>query len=118
MVENSLQEIKRRWDLLTTHLSVQFGEKPDLQTVLFLVGVQELGAGYKKYSKNEKQDLMHIAVCRILSVYGFYRLEGLDEDGWPHWLPDQKMPHLTLAQQDQLLKQGVIQYFEESGMPI
>jgi len=110
-----LRLLKEKWDVLCKRLSNDFGEEPDLQALLFLIGVQELGHGPRKYSKDEKQDLMHIAVCRLLSTYGYYRLEGQDQDGWPHWELVKKLPPLSLGEQNWLLKQAVIEYFEESG---
>ena len=104
--------LKSKWDSLCRRLSVQFGEEPDLQAILFLIGIQELGRGPQKYSKDEKQDLMHIAVCRLLSTYGYYKLTGSDQDGWPHWELVKKLPPLTLKEQDWLLKQAIVEYFE------
>ena len=60
----------------------RFGKKPDLESVLFLIGIQELGDIRKKFSKEQKQDLMHIAVCTVFSTSGYYELSGADEDGW------------------------------------
>ena len=34
-------ELKVKWLALAELLAKQFGEKPDLQTVIFLIGVQE-----------------------------------------------------------------------------
>ena len=65
-----------------------------------------------KYSKDEKQDLMHIAVCKLMSQFGYYELEGLDQEGWPHWKLVKKLPPLTLKEQDLLLKQAVIEYLK------
>src|SRR4029077_13086892 len=106
-----LQELKARWQTLTSQLADQFGEAPDLQTIIFLIGVQELGKGPQKFSKDEKQDLMHIATCKLLSQYGYYLLEGKDQDGWPLWTSIKQLPPLTLREQDTLLKQAVIDYF-------
>jgi hypothetical protein len=106
------ERLKLRWDDLCRKLGDQFGEEPDLQAILFLIGVQELGRGPQKYSKDEKQDLMHIAVCRLLSTYGYYQLTGQDQDGWPHWELVKKLPPLTLKEQDWLLKQGAVEYFD------
>ena len=79
-------ELDRRWHKLLGELENSIGKKPaDLNSVLFLIGLQELGKGPIRYSKEEKQDLMHIAICKVLSDSGFYELEGLDEGGWPHW---------------------------------
>ncbi|MCC7231760.1 MAG: hypothetical protein IT242_02355 [Bacteroidia bacterium] len=117
MDKTDLGILKHRWETLTARLALQFGEAPDLQSVLFLVGVQELGRGPMKYTKDEKQDLMHIAVCRLLSRFGYYELTGLDEQGWPHWKLIRKLPALTLREQDLLLKQAILDYFEnESGL--
>src|SRR3954468_18716248 len=99
-----MQVIKERWAGLLKTLEKQFGEEPDLQVVLFLIGVQELGKGPQKFSKDEKQDLMHIAVCKLLSQFGYYVLTGEDQDGWPHWEVVSKLPPLTLREQDLLLK--------------
>ena len=114
MESDELELLRTRWDRLVKRMADQFGEEPDLQSMLFLIGVQELGRGPMKYSKDEKQDLMHIAVCRVLSPYGYYRLEGQDPEGWPIWELVQKLPPLTLREQDILLKQAVVEYFGNS----
>ncbi len=79
--------------------------------VLFLIGVQELGQGQRNFSKEEKQDLMHIAICKVLSLEGYYELEGTDKDGWPHWKLIKKLPRFDLLEQEQLLKISVLDYF-------
>ena len=90
------------------------GKKPkDLNSVLFLIGVQELGHGTKIFSKEEKQDLMHIGICKVLSLSGYYELEGLDKEGWPHWKVIRKLPHFDLLEQERLLKMHVMDYFEQ-----
>ncbi len=107
-----LSELKTKWEALTRELADRFGEEPDLQSIIFLIGVQELGKGPQKFSKDEKQDLMHIATCRLLSQFGYYELIGSDQDEWPHWKLLKPLPPLTLKEQDILLKQAVIQYFD------
>jgi len=105
--------LHHKWAQLLSTLHKQLGKRPkDLNNVLFLIGVQELGKGMLTFSKEEKQDLMHIAVCKVLSLGGFYQLEGLDEDGWPHWKPTSKLPSLDLTEQEYLLKTYIIEYFE------
>ena len=86
---------------------------PNLDGALFLIGIQELGQGVRTFSKEEKQDLMHIGACKALSLGGFYELEGLDQDGWPHWKPALPLPNQTLAQQETMLKGYVIAYLEQ-----
>jgi hypothetical protein len=90
------------------------GKKPkDLNGVLFLIGVQELGKGNRNFSKEEKQDLLHIGICKVLSLAGYYTLDGLDKDGWPHWKLIKKLPHFDLLEQEKLLKIHVMEYFEK-----
>ena len=107
-------ELERTWNALLGSLESIVGKKPkDLNAVLFLIGVQELGRGNKRFTKEEKQDLMHIGICKVLSLAGYYELEGLDEEGWPHWKVKKKLPHFDLLEQEKLLKMHVIEYFEE-----
>ena len=81
--------------------------------ILFLIGVQELGKGPRKFSKRQKEELMHIANCRLFSELGFYELEGVDQDGWPHWKTNEKLPPLKPAQQQELVKQAIVDYFKQ-----
>jgi hypothetical protein len=106
-------ELERSWQNLLSQLEKVVGKKPkDLNGVLFLIGVQELGQGHRFFSKEEKQDLMHIGICKVLSLSGYYELEGLDNQGWPHWKLIKKLPHFDLLEQEKLLKMHVIEYFE------
>jgi len=84
---------------------------PDLQAVLFLIGIQELGHVRKDFSKEEKQDLMHVATCKMLEGAGYYEFVGRDEDGWPHYQLIKPIPKHSMEDQEQLLKRGVIDYF-------
>ncbi len=107
-------ELDRKWHKLLTVINEKIGKQPkDLNGVLFLIGVQELGRGAKPFSKEEKQDLMHIAICKVLSLVGYYKLDGVDKDGWPHWTLIKKLPHFDLMEQEKLLKMHVIEYFEK-----
>ncbi|MBK7854046.1 MAG: hypothetical protein IPJ79_03320 [Bacteroidetes bacterium] len=108
-----ITSLKERWEFLLGKLSIMLGEPPDLQGVIYLIGVQELGKGFLKFSKDQKQDLMHIATCKLLSYSGYYVLEGEDLDGWPHWKPVKEIPKLSLKEQDWMLKEAAITYFEE-----
>jgi hypothetical protein len=97
-------------------LAPQFGEGIDEQAILFLIGIQELGKGKVKLKKEEKLDVMHIAICTLLSPYGYYEYEGLDKDGWPHWKVNEKLPPLKPAQQHLLIKQAIVEYFKENEL--
>jgi hypothetical protein len=107
-------DLERKWQQLLSKVEEVIGKKPkDLNAVLFLIGVQELGQGQKFFSKEEKQDLMHIAICRVLSQAGYYSLIGLDDQGWPHWRLEKKLPNFDLLEQEKLLKLLILEYFEE-----
>lgn len=106
-------EFEKQWSQLVNELERTIGKKPkDLNSVLFLIGVQELGQGRKVFSKEEKQDLMHIAICKVLSLSGYYTLDGLDQAGWPHWKLIKKLPHFDLLEQERFLKMHILEYFE------
>ena len=106
-------DLEKKWAALLTYIHQIIGKKPkDLNGVLFLIGVQELGQGKKNFSKEEKQDLLHIGICKVLSLLGYYQLEGLDKDGWPHWKLIKKLPHFDLLEQEKLLRMHVLEYFE------
>ena len=108
-------DFERDWQMLLKQLESIVGKKPkDLNTVLFLIGVQELGKGSHEFSKEEKQDLMHIAICKVLSYSGYYQLEGLDEQGWPHWKLVKNLPNFDMLEQEKLLKMHVMEYFQDS----
>ena len=107
-------EINFKWAALQNRIATEFdNEKPDIKVVMFLIGVQELGQGPKKFSKRQKEELMHIANCKLFSKMGFYELEGLDQDGWPHWKLVKQIPNYALLEQELLMKSLIINYFEE-----
>ena len=109
-----IDNLPEEWNNLMNQLSEVFGKRPtDLNAVLFLIGVQELGKGHQFFSKEQKQDLMHIAICKVLSFSGFYELEGLDSEGWPHWKLIKKPPHFDLLSQEKFLKVHVLEYFNK-----
>lgn len=100
------------WDNLLGNLTKIFGKRPDLNGVLYLIGVQELGMGFRPFSKEEKQDLMHVGVCTLLAPLGFYEFTGKDDQGWPHWEQKGMVPHLNLIEQETVLKTQAIVYFK------
>ena len=101
------------WEFLIGKLTKVLGKKPNLDAILFLIGVQELGKGKKRFSKEEKQDLMHIGVCRLLSESGYYEFEGRDEDGWPHFKSIKPLPKVDLDEQEELLRIHIKEYFAD-----
>ena len=113
---NAKDDLQTRWWNLEAKLVERFGKKPDLETILFLIGIQELGGKNEKFTKEQKQDLMHVAVCTVLMPSGYYELEKKDEEGWPHFRQLKPMPEMNAFEQENFLKDHVLLYFEENGI--
>jgi hypothetical protein len=87
---------------------------PDLNVVLLMIGIQELGFWKKGWTKEEKQDLMHIAVCRLLSYDGYYEFVGRDTEGWPHFNAIRVLEIKGEKAQEHFLKTKIIEYFKNN----
>ncbi len=101
-----------RWRLLMKRMEDRFGMPMDLDSLLFLIGVQELGQPVRDFGKDDKIGLMHIAVSTLLALYGYYAPAGRDEDGWPHFERAMELPPMSSDEQEQLLKEAALLYFE------
>ena len=112
-MEHAKEDLQIRWLKLRIKLKEKFGIKPDMDGVLFLIGVQELGTAKQVYTKEHKQDLMHIAVCTLLAQSGYYILEGFDEEGWPHFNQLKPLPQFNVYEQENFLKDHVLLYFAQ-----
>jgi hypothetical protein len=108
-------QLKDRWELLVKQLSDQFaeGEDIDLDGIIYLIGVQELGQIHREFKKDEKLNLMHIAICRLLQPYGYYEFDFVDEEGWPHYQVKEELPTLKAGEQSVLMKEAIVNYFLE-----
>lgn len=108
--------LKERWDLVVKKLSTQFaeGDVLDLDAIIYLIGLQELGQLHRKYKKDEKVNLMHIAICKLLTPYGYYEFDYVDEQGWPHYRVKEELPHLKAGEQSVLMKEAIVNYFLET----
>lgn len=109
-------DLQVRWWNLEEKLLSRFGKKPDMEAILFLIGVQELGDIRSKFSKEQKQDLMHVAVCSLFSQSGYYELAGVDEDGWPHFNQLKALPVMNGIQQENFMKDHILLYFEKNEL--
>ena len=106
-------DLQARWWELEARLVERFGKKPDMETILFLIGIQEFGDLRKKFTKEEKQDLMHIAICTLFAQSGYYELERVDEEGWPHYSQLKALPVMNMMEQENFLKDHILLYFEQ-----
>lgn len=110
------EQLKERWELVVQKLSNQFadGDKLDLDAIIYLIGVQELGQLERTFKKDHKLDLMHIAICKLLMPYGYYEFDYVDEEGWPHYIVKEQLPSLKAGEQSVLMKEAIVNYFVET----
>lgn len=107
-------DIELKFQQVKNQLESKFGEGMDMQAILFLVGVNELGIGYKEFSKAEKTDLLHVAICTLLEPYGYYEFEGRDEEQWPHFKLIKEIPPINDREQQHLMKEALTSYFVQN----
>lgn len=113
---NITDDLQTRWWALEGKLLERFGKKPDMEAILFLIGIQETGYVGQKISKEQKQDLMHVAVCTLLSQSSYYEIESVDTEGWPHFKQLKEIPSWSLMEQENILKDHILLYFETKGI--
>lgn len=89
----------------------QTSNLPDLETILFLIGVQGLNRIQTRFTKEEKMELIHIGTCHILQEEGYFSPGGTDDRGWPTWKPEKEID-LDERAREEKLKQGIITYFK------
>jgi len=106
-------EFRKKWDELLRKMAERFKMEMDLKSMLFVIGLQELGMKTDKLSKDQKLDVMHIAVCSLLEPYGHYKYIGRDKDGWPHWEVVDKLPFLNGEEQELLIRKCIVEYWEK-----
>lgn len=109
-------DLELRFQQLKTRIEEQFGGGMDVQSILFLIGVDALGAGYREFSKREKTELLHVAVCTILEPMGYYSFERRDEQGWPHFKLVKPLPILNDREQQHLIKEALLDFFQAQGL--
>ena len=109
------EQLKERWEQVEQKLSRQFadGEKLELDAIIYIIGLQELGQLHRKFKKDHKLDLMHIAICRLVEPYGYYEFDFFDDEGWPHYKILEQLPQLKAGEQQVLMKEAIVQYFLE-----
>jgi hypothetical protein len=109
-----MSNLKEKWDFLVEKLTNDFseGDELNLDGILYLIGVQELGQGHRAFKKDEKMNLMHIAICKLLEPYGYYEFDFYDDEAWPHYKTLTELPNLKAGEQTVLMKEAVVSYFE------
>ena len=105
-------ELESKWRKTIQKISKNFDEQLDIQAILFLIGLQELNIDIEKLTKDQKIEVIHVGLCTILSPYGYYTKMGFDNDGWPHFENGKKLPNVEQNQQEQIIKEAIIDYFD------
>lgn len=107
-------EVDFYWLKIRHFIRKSFGTSslPDLETVLFLIGVQELGTMQTEFSKEEKLELMHIGTATLFAQKGYFEKNGQDEKGWPIW-KEKIILDLDEKSRQEKLKTLMIDYFGE-----
>ena len=107
------KKLKERWDQLLIVLTERFsdGEAMDVEGVLYLIGLQELGQVHQKMKKDDNVNLIHVGICTVLEPYGYYRFDFFDEEGWPHFELLEALPTLKPGEQSILMKEALVAYF-------
>ena len=103
-----MTDLDKKWNRLLEKIEAQFDQEITLKGVLYLIGVQELNLGIKQYEREEKVNVLHVAICKILTPFGFYKFDRIDEDGWPHYIELKAIKNLSDSQQEVLMKEAVI----------
>jgi len=107
--------LKKDWDLLSEKISKDFDVDADVNGILMLVGIQELGEGFKNaYSKEEKMDLIDLAQCFLLEKMGLYSNNGISDDGWPMYEKIKRIPAFNKGYENKILISALVSYFKEN----
>ena len=72
-----MTDLDKKWSRLLEKLETQFDQEITLKGVLYLIGVQELNLGIKQYEREEKVNVLHVAICKILTPFGFYKFDRM-----------------------------------------
>ena len=105
-----MKELEKKWNALILKLENQFEDEMSLKGILYLIGVQELNFGVKRYDRDEKINVLHVAICKLLSTYGYYKFDSIDKDGWPHYIEIKALENLSELEQQNLIKKAIINY--------
>ncbi len=105
-----------KWKSVEDYLKERFDKKLDVKSILFILGLRELGRKETSLTKEEKMDLMNIGFCKIASTSGYFQLEETDKDGWPIWKQAKPLPKMNTKEQEIFIKEHVVKYFETEAL--
>ncbi len=105
-----------RWAMLQRWTFNRFGREPDLEGILFLIGIQELGHGYlSDLDKARKEQLVLEGTYSALETLGYYERVGMENNG--HWIWELRSPlpaDLSPEAEERMLQRAVLRYFDNN----
>ena len=104
--------LENAWNEVQRFIKERFGKSADMKSVLFIIGLREMGRNESSLTKEQKMDLMNLAFCRISSLSGYFEIKENDEDGWPIWKQVKPLPQMNSKEQEIFIKEHVITYFK------
>ena len=114
LITDSGSEHERRWQSLLSDVESKFGRKPDVDALLFLMGIQSVGRGFEPdLPKERKQSLIMEGSYLAFETLGLYQRMGLERNGFWIWEKTGDIPKLDVDDQEKLLQIGILNYFED-----
>lgn len=112
-----LDPLAKDWSKVLSFFNKNFGISDlDLESVLFLIGVNVLGKGPERFNKADKSDVIHLALCELLAQFGYYEKVLDKENYWPEYRMVKPLPSLSVPEQERFIKLAVIEYFKREGL--
>jgi len=109
--------LKARWDVLIVRLADRFQRTPDIEALLFLIGIQSVGRGYEpELPKERKQSLIMEGSYLAFETLGVYSRVGMERNGFWIWEKNFDLPKMSVEDQEKLLQIGILNYFDEESL--
>ncbi len=100
-----------QWEAVQRWLASRFGrDAVGIEAMLFLIGLQQTGQGYKpKMEKEDKQDVIMEGTWAAFEKIGLYARAPQTGE----WVRTTSLPELDLGGQEKLLRVALVRYFAE-----
>jgi hypothetical protein len=99
------------WKDLCKHLTMMFGIEVDMNGVLFLIGIREMGLLFREFSKEEKLNLINLGSCTLYKEMGLVEISGEDNERWPVFRQKTLAPVIAEELKLKTLQDCAIRYF-------
>ena len=95
-------ELEKAWQELIQSFKLDYDETPQVDAVLFVIGLQELNIPFERLTKDQNLDVIHIGLCAVFIPLGYNEPIERDQDGWIHFKPINKFQKLTSKEQEEV----------------